>query len=315
MWHPEQYVDVGRLLMWHPQPVPIVPLLCLIGALLYAWGVWRLHRRGAHWPISRTINWFVGLALIVMVTATGIGGYSMQLFSVHMFQHMILSMIAPVPMLLGAPITLALRALPASRGRSGAARRLLLVVLHSKFAMVVSSPMFTIPVFLFSLYGLYFTPIFDWMMSGFVGHEVMLIHFVLVGLLLLWPIMAVDPSPHNQAPPLRIIEIFITAPFHAFFGIAVMMSGTLIASYFAHPPMAWHVDVMFDQQIAGAIAWGMSEIPTLLVALAIGVLWSRSSDREARRFDRAEDRAERLGTESELSSYNDYLASLHRHDA
>lgn len=314
MWHPVLPPDVGRLLAWHPQPVPVVPLLCLLGAALYAWGVWRLHRRGVSWPVGRTVSWVVGLVLILLVTATGTGGYGMQLFSVHMVQHMILSMVAPIPLLLGAPITLALRTMPTSRGRAGAPRRQLLAFLHSRFAVVVSSPLFSIPVFLFSLYGLYFTPIFDWMMSGFVGHEVMLIHFVLVGLLLFWPILAVDPSPHRQPAVLRIIELFITAPFHAFFGIAVMMSSSLIAAYFANPPMAWHTDVMADQKIGGAIAWGFSEIPTLLVVLAIAVLWSRSSDREAKRFDRAEDRAEATGSDSELQSYNAYLAGLRHHD-
>ncbi|TWP37446.1 cytochrome c oxidase assembly protein [Leekyejoonella antrihumi] len=314
MWHPTLPMSLGRLLEWHPQPVPVMPLLCLAGLLLYGWGVWRLHRRGTRWPVGRTLSFLVGLALIVLVTATGIGGYGMQLFSVHMVQHMVLSMLAPIPLLMGAPITLALRAMPNTHGRAGAPRRALLRVLHSRFATVISSPLFSIPVFLFSLYGLYFTPIFDWMMSGFVGHEVMMIHFVAVGLLLFWPILAVDPSPHQQPPVLRIIELFITAPFHAFFGIAVMLGNTIIATYFAHPPMAWHISVMYDQKVGGAIAWGFSEIPTLLVVLAIAVLWSRSSDREGRRFDRTEDRAERTGSHSDLQSYNDYLARLGRRD-
>lgn len=306
MWMPSQPPDLTRLLAWHPQPVPVLPLLCLVLFGLYAWGVLRLHRRGAKWPVLRSISWVVGLLLVLEVTGTGVGGYGMILFSVHMVQHMVLSMVAPIPLLLGAPITLALRALPTGRGRRGRARRILLVLLHSRVVAVLSSPLVTVPLFLVSLYGLYYTPIFDWAMSSFGGHTWMLLHFLGVGLLLFWPILAVDPSPHPDSPVLRIIALFITAPFHAFFGIAVMTSTTVIDAYFAHPMTSWHIDALADQKVGGAIAWGFSEIPTLLVVLAVAVLWSRDSDREAKRLDRA---ADRDGDRARLA-YNDYLATV-----
>lgn len=306
MWLPAVPPDLLRLLQWHPQPVPVVPVLCAVGAVGYGVAVWRLAHHGHRWPVGRSVSWCVGLLLVLTVTATGIGGYGMGMFSVHMVQHMVLSMLAPIPLLMGAPITLALRALPTGRGRRGLPRRLLLRVLHSRVVAVVSSPLVALPLFLASLYGLYFSPIFDDLMGSLAGHAFMLVHFLAVGMLLFWSILAIDPSPHRHPPILRILELFITAPFHAFFGIALMSSDHLVARFFAHPPAAWHVDPRHDQMVAGGIAWAFSEVPTLVVVLALMVLWSRSSEREARRRDRAAERDH----DAELEAYNAWLAQL-----
>ena len=117
MWMPVQPPTLARVLAWHPQPVPLLPLLVLILLGLYGCGVVVLHRRGVRWPLARTIWWLLGLGIILLVTATGIEGYGMELFSIHMIQHMVLNMLAPVFLVLGAPMTLLLRALPSGTGR------------------------------------------------------------------------------------------------------------------------------------------------------------------------------------------------------
>ena len=93
---------------------------CLLGLALYAWGVVRLRRRGDSWPVSRMILWAVGVLTIALVMCTKLNDYGMVMFSVHMVQHMVISMLSPILLLLGAPVTLALRALP---GRRRAAAR------------------------------------------------------------------------------------------------------------------------------------------------------------------------------------------------
>ena len=119
--------------------------------------------------------------------------------------------------------TLALRALPvAGKGRKGP-RELLLMFLHSWYMRIVTHPAFTIPMFIASLYGLYFTPLFDFLMGSTPGHIVMMTHFLLVGLFFFWPIMGVDPGPHRPGYLMRMLELFAGMPFHAFFGIALMV--------------------------------------------------------------------------------------------
>lgn len=308
MWMPSAPPTLARLLAWHPQPIPVFPGMCLLAAVLYGGAVLRLRRRGDRWPIGRTIAFGLGLACVLLMTATGIGGYGMELLSIHMVQHMTLSMLAPIPLLLGAPITLTLRALrPAGPGRTGP-REVLLAVLHSRYAVVMTSPFVTLPLLVGSLYGLYFTPLFGDLMSTWWGHGLMLLHFLLVGLLFYFPLLGVDPTPRRPHPVIGILELMGGMPFHAFFGIAVMMSSGLISPFFAHPPASWGVSAMSDQSTAGGIAWGFGEIPTLIMLLVMAARWMRSEQRVARRTDRAEDR----NGNAELNAYNDYLRGLAR---
>lgn len=285
---------------------PFFATLIAVAAVLYAAALIRLARRGDKWPITRTLLFFTGLVLLFGVTCTGLADYGMYLFSEHMLQHMMLSMVVPIFLLLGAPLTLALRALhPARAGHTGP-RELLLSLLHSRVAKIVSSPLFTLPLFIVSLYGLYFTSLFDTLMRSAAGHDLMLDHFLNVGLLFFWPIIGVDPAPRRSPYVIRIVELFAAMPFHAFFGVAVMMSSSLITTTFAHPPASWGVNPTSDQGTAGALAWGFGELPTVIVLLILFLQWSKSDEREARRNDRKADRDGDL----ELADYNAYLAGL-----
>lgn len=278
----------------------------LIALALYGWAVWRLRRRGDRWPVGRGVAFTLGVATIVLAMCTGLNSYGMAMFSVHMVQHMIVSMVSPILLLLGAPVTLALRALPPARRGATGPREMLVALLHSRYVRVVTHPAFTIPLFIASLYALYFTPIFDWLMGSRTGHTAMMVHFLAVGLVFFWPIMGVDPGPHRPGYVMRILELFMGMPFHAFFGIAVMMSSEVLVTSFADPPPSLGVDPLSDQHAAGGIAWAFSEIPTVIVLIALVFQWWRSEERVARRQDRAADR----DGDAELAAYNAYLASL-----
>ncbi|MDQ1031587.1 putative membrane protein [Streptomyces umbrinus] len=295
---------LGRGLAWSPDPFFLVA--CLLGLALYGWGVVRLVRRGDAWPVGRTVSFVVGVLSVMLVLCTGLNDYGMVMFSVHMVQHMVISMLSPILILLGAPITLALRALPtAGRDRKGP-RELLLMFLHSRFMKVVTHPAFTIPLFIASLYALYFTPIFDFLMDSKTGHIAMMCHFLAVGLVFFWPIMGVDPGPHRPGYLMRMLELFAGMPFHAFFGIALMMASEPMVETYKNPPASLGIDALADQTAAGGIAWAFSEIPSVLVLLALLFQWHRSEERQARRSDRAADR----DGDKELEAYNAYLASL-----
>ncbi len=311
MWMPTAAPDAWRLLEFHPQPIPIFPVLCGLALLAYLAGLRKLRFRGDRWPPGRTAAFVLGLFTVLLMTCTGIGGYGMRLFSIHMLQHMVLSMLSPVLLLMGAPVTLALRTLPG--GRRGA-RGALLAVVHSRAARLLTSPLLTIPLFVGSLYGLYFTSLFDKAMATWWGHDWMLAHFLAVGLLFFWPVMAIDPSPRHTGHGIRLLELLTTTPFHAFFGIAVMMSTHPVVTYFLHTSSSWGISASGDQNTAGSIAWAFGEVPTALIVLLIAVGWARASDREARRHDRLADRTD----DQELRAYNAYLAALaggHNHSS
>ncbi len=299
--------SLSSVLTWSPDWAFL--LGCLLMLALYGAGVVRLARRGDRWPVGRTAAWVAGVLTMVFVTCSGLNDYGMVLFSAHMIQHMALSMLVPILLLLGAPITLALRSLrPAGKGRPRGPRELLVALLHSRYVKVISHPAFTIPLFIASLYGLYFTPLFDFLMQSRIGHIAMMVHFLMAGLLFFWPIMGVDPGPHRPGHVMRIIELFMGMPFHAFFGVAVMMATSQLVTTFTAAGAPPGTDLMADQKLAGGITWAFGEIPTAVVLIALVFQWAKSEERTARRGDRA---AERDG-DAELNAYNAYLASLEK---
>jgi len=313
-------------LLGHPVPPPLTmgniftlwwfdltfALLAALLAGLYGAGVLRLRRRGDTWPWGRTASWFAGVAILVFTTQSGLARYAKVMFDVHMIEHMTLAMIVPIFLVLGAPVTLALRALkPAARRGDRGPREWLMAILHSGYVRVVSHPGIATAIFIVSTYALYFTPLFEAAMKEHLGHVFMILHFLLSGCLFFWVVIGVDPGPHQLPYVGRLLLLFVTMPFHAFFGIALMMMGTLIAPiYYEQLGRTWGGPLLLEQQNGGAIAWGFGEIPTLIVLLAIATQWYRSEDRKARRADRT---AARTG-DPELSSYNDYLARLNELD-
>ncbi|WP_245160437.1 cytochrome c oxidase assembly protein [Blastococcus sp. CT_GayMR20] len=306
MWVPGEPPSWGRMFLPHLGPESALAVLSVLGLLIYLAAVVTLRRTGVRWPWWRTLAWIGGTGSLFAVTGTWLNGYSMVLFSVHMTQHMVLSLITPLLLLLAAPVTLALRTLPRGRGAAGAPRALLLEALHSRFARFVSHPLFTVPLFIASLYGVYFTPLFDALMGNAIGHQVMLAHFVVTGLLFFGPIVAQDPWPRTLSHPGRMLELFLPVPFHAFFGVAIMMAGSLVVDTFADPPAEWGIDPIADQGVAGGIVWAFGELPTVLVLAVVFFSWASSDGRRAKALDRAADRT----GDAELEAYNARLRAM-----
>ena len=306
MWLPPGPPTWGRLFRVHLDTGSVLAVAAVVALVAYLGGVVRLRRSGVAWPWWRTTAFTLGAVSLFAVTGTWLNAYSMVLFSTHMAQHMVLSMVAPILLLLGAPVTVALRSLPRGRSGAGVPRALLLEGLHSRFARFVTHPFFTVPLFLASLYGVYFTPIFDGLMGNAFGHEFMLVHFLVTGLLFFGGILAQDPWPRHVGYGGRMLELVVPMPFHAFFGVAILMSTSLITTTFADPPPGWGVDALADQATAGSIAWSFGELPTVLVMVVVLAAWMGSEDRRGRRLDRAAERDQ----DAELEAYNARLRAL-----
>lgn len=275
---------LGLLTDWSLQWLPA--LGAVVAATFYLVGVRRLRARGDRWPVTRTLL-FVGLGLgtFVVATQSALSTYDSTLLWVHMVQHMVLGMITPVFLALGAPITLALRTLPRrSRGW-------LLAALHSRVAMVVSFPVFAGALFVATPVALYFTSWYAATLRHPWLHEVNHLHFVLVGCLWFWPLLSPDPMPGRMPYPFRLLAVFVTMPFHAFMGVAIMGSATLLAGdWYAELGRTWGPSLARDQQIAGGVLWGSGDLVALIVLAALFVQWFSASQREAVREDRRLDR-------------------------
>ena len=302
--------SVGRMLgFWRFDPLLGVAGLVLIA--LYLAGCVRLRRRGDQWPVGRLLGWVSGCLLLVIATGSGVRAYGSAMFSVHMAEHMLLNMFIPVLLVLGAPVTLALRALPpAGDNHPPGPREWILWLVHSRVTGFLAHPVTAFVLFVASLYIVYFTALFDTFVRYHWGHEFMSVHFLLTGYLFYWGIIGIDPGPRRLPFLGRLGLLFAVMPFHAFFGIATMtMTSQLGGTFYRYLDLPWVSNLNDDQHLGGAIAWGSSELPVILVVIALVAQWARSDRRSAERTDR---RADASYGEDELDAYNAMLRELSR---
>lgn len=315
--------SLGESLLGYPYPEPpnlervalsfqFEPLFLigsLIAASLYAIGYARLRQRGDKWPIMRLVSWMAGIAVVIWCTNSGISLYSQVSVGLHMTQHMTLTMLGPIFLVMGAPATLALRALRPSRTGERGPREWLVWFLHSPISRVLTNPVYVFIVYVIGLYGLYLTPAFGWLMGSHVGHVIMQLHFVSAGYLFYWVLIGIDPRPKPLPYWGRIVLLLLALSVHAFFAIIMMMGTTPMAvEWYGIVRPEWVTDPLQDTLYGGQVAWGLGEIPALIVLIAIMVQWARSDEREAVRKDRQADR----DGDAELNAYNDRLALMNR---
>lgn len=309
---PPQPSIINVLKLYNPDALMIALLITAVA--LYIKGVSVLKSRGDSWPVGRTIAFASGIALIDFATSGGLGVYALFSFEYHMMAHMLLGMIAPIGLVLGAPITLALRTLPQGRNsEERGVRALALTALHSRYSVILTNPVTALALFDGSLFVLYFTDLFGNLMGNHAGHLLMNIHFILAGFLFFHVIIGIDPNPRKYPHIVRIVILFGAMSLHAFFSVALMSETTLIdGGYYGSLNTSWLPDLLLDQNRGGTIGWAMGEIPIILALIATFILWVRDDKRETVRIDRNEARLAAMGEPDELAQYNAYLDTLNK---
>ena len=303
-------------ILWSYEPDALIIGILITLVALYVKGVMVLTKRGDKWPVGRTISFAIGIAVTDFATSGGLGLYAHFSFSYHMMAHMLLGMIAPIFLVLGAPMTLALRTLPQVRNASErGVRGSLLAALHSKIGVFYTNPIVALLIFDGSLFGLYFTNLFADLMQSHIGHLIMSLHFLAAGFLFFFVIIGVDPNPRRIPHLVQMVVLFAAMSIHAFFSVALMSTTTLIdQGYFASLQTPWLTDLLADQKLGGAIGWSMGEIPILIALVATFINWLRDDTREAKRIDRNTARQAAMGQPDDLANYNRYLQELAQRD-
>ena len=184
-----------------------------------------------------------------------------------------------------------------------------MIATHSRVLRFLTHPAIALAIYLGGLYGVYLSGALGFLMRYHLGHLAMLVHFVVTGYLLFWTIIGIDPGRRQMPPPVLTLVHFAAMAFHAFFGVVLLQSTTIIAADWyeaVHPP--WASSLMSDQRLGGGIAWSFGEIPAAIVLGILIMRWIRSDEREQARLDRAADRAEANGEDDALARYNEFLA-------
>lgn len=279
---------------------------------LYLWGYVRLRRAGNRWPVNRLICWICGWLLVVILIGSRMWTYSSATFSWHMVVHMTLNMGAPVLMVLGGAITLLLRTTAArGAGQPVGLHDVVSQLLNWRVVAFLLNPILIWVIFVGSLYVLYLSPLFGLAMRYHWAHQLMAVHFLIIGYLYYWLVIGVDRPPRPLPHIAKLGYVFAAMPFHAFFAVAVLSGGSVIGqNFYTLLDIPWLHDLAAQQRAGGQVTWATGELPLFIVIIALVGQWFREDTKEARRKDRAAD----LGHDDSLAAYNEMLAALAARD-
>ena len=281
--------------------------VAILATVAYLAAAGRLRGRGDRWSRARSSAWVGGWALLVWATSGAPGVYGQVLFSMHMVQHMTVALAVPTFLVLGAPVTLALRALPKRADGSRGAREWLLAVVHSWPARLLGSPIVASALVVVSLVTFYYSSLFELSLRTHTGHLLMTVHFLLTGYLFANVLIGIDPGPRRPPYPLRVLIILVTFGFHALFSVSLMASNTVLArSWYSVLDRPWGASLADDQYLGASLGWALGDYPLAILAGALIASWVAADRRERRRLDRKADR----DGDRDRREYNDYLARL-----
>lgn len=281
----------GALSSWSLDALPWTATLIAAGVYLaLVRRVDRAHPR-THVPRWRVAAWLVGLATILVALVSAVDIYADSLLTVHMVQHLLLVMVAPPLLALGAPVTLVLRA-----ATPGVRQRLILPVLHSRVLGVFASPFVAWLLFGITMWLTHFSPFYDAALENpplhILEHGVLLVS----GMLFWWPLVAADPMPRRMGYAGRLAYLVLQMPVNAALGLAIYFAPTVLYSHYAALERSWGPDALADQQVGGLLMWTVGDLILLIALPAIVAAWMRADVRRSEQLDaRLTGRARQLG--------------------
>jgi putative membrane protein len=269
----------GVLLAWRLDPLPLAgAMVAAIAYLVAARAVGRAHPRNrpAGW---RTATFLAGLVAILLALVSPIEAYEGQLFSVHMVQHMLLELVAAPLLLLGAPVTLALRV------ASPSVRRRLLRVLRSRAVAVISFPLLAWLLFAAVNWGWHLSSLYDQALESPPLHYLQHASFLGAALLFWWPVVGADPARWRLPYPVRLFYLFLAMPQNSFLGVALMSAPTVLYSHYLTNLRTWGPTALADQTVGGILMWVFGDVVFLLAMGGVVAAWVRQEDRRTARLD------------------------------
>ncbi len=260
----------------------LVAGVIVVTGFLYWSSLRNITKRNRRWPLTRTLSFFGGLSVVTLATQSFVGVYDTTLFSIHVVQHLMLAMVAPLLLVAGAPITLAIQA---------ADRRVqlgMISVLRSRPVALISRPVFAWALYAGIMFAYYFSSLYGLSLRNELAHEFIHIVFLFVGSLFFWVVLGVDQGPTVISYPARILALLAAMPFHAFLGVAILSSNDIIGGDFYRAlGRDWGPTLLSDQQAGGVLMWVGGGIVTVAALLGVAWNWRQADLRLARRGDRA----------------------------
>ena len=281
---PEPPTLVNLALSWSFEPALVLPLV--LTAWLWIRAVRQVNRAHPANPVPRrrSVFFLAGLAAIAIALQSGIERYDTTLFSIHMVQHILLTLVAAPLIALGAPVTLLLRvASPAVR------RHWILPVLHSRVLRIVSFPVVAWVALAAVMWGTHFSALFDVALENRFVHDLEHVLYLVAALLFWWPAVGLDPSPWRLSHPVRAFYVFLQMPQNTLLAVVILNAAAPLYLHYATLIRPWGPSALLDQQMAGGIMWLAGDLLFIGAIGAIVAGWMRHEERQAARSERVAD--------------------------
>jgi cytochrome c oxidase assembly factor CtaG len=264
---------------WAFQPVPTAGLL---GSALVYWLGWRrLHRQlPERFPPERLISFLLGLAAIFVALTSPLDAFAGWLLTVHMVQHLLLTMLAPPLILLGWPMLPMLGGLPRGVARNALGPFLTSPALHRVGRLLVH-PYFAGPLFMVSNLAWHTPALYGLALRSPGWHQTEHLCFLTTALLFWWPV--IQPWPSRAALPRWAMIPYLLAADLQNTALAAYLSfqgGVIYAAYAAAPRISG-LSAVEDQAAAGAVMWVPGSMAFLIPAgvIALRMLSPRRATR------------------------------------
>jgi putative copper resistance protein D len=237
-------------------------------------------------PARRTVCFLAAMATLLIALASGIERYDTTLFSVHMVQHILITLVAAPLIVLAGPITLLLRV-----ARPDVRRGVILPILHSRLVRVLTHPIVAWLIFAAVMWASHFSPLFDAALEDEWLHRLEHVIYLSAALLFWWPAIGVDPVPGRMRHPARALYVGLQMPQNTFLALALLSATAVLYPHYATNGRDWPPLPLADQQLAAGIMWVVGDLIFIGAVLGIVAGWMRHEEDATRRADARADAA------------------------
>ena len=268
----------AALSSWDWRPEVIITILFLGGLFVVGWRRLRTisgpaRNRGSLGASWRPVSYVAGLFVIGFALMSPLDVLVQQLFFMHMIQHLLLIMVAPVLLLLPNPMPFLLWGLPPrARLATGGA---LGHILH-KESMIgrilrkLTGPMAVWFIMIAFIVGWHDPNMYNAALGSELVHDLEHITMFVAGMLFWWTVTGAGPRLHkNLSRPAKIAFVIAAIPPNMALGAALAFAQQPIYSFYSDMPRLWGISVLDDQRISGIIMWIPGSMMYFLAALTL----------------------------------------------
>ncbi|TCK24929.1 cytochrome c oxidase assembly protein [Pseudonocardia endophytica] len=271
---------------WRFSPGAAAAMAALAGP--YAAGVRRL---GRPWERRRVAAFAIGVGLVGVVGMSFVGVYDDTLFWVRALQNLLLVMVVPLFLALGAPVTLLAAAVP-HRFRPTARRWF-----HSRAAQVATFPLVVTLVLVLPLLVLYLSPLYEQTLRNAVVSGVVAVVLAVCGFLYFWSRIRVDPTPRAGSHLVTLWITIVEMVADAVLGVVLWLGPLVATAWYVALHRDWGPSLRTDQLLGAGVLWVGGDVVGLPF---IGIVLHRFSTEDAQaaqEIDAELDRAEQASAD------------------